>query len=108
MSVTTMEPRYTSDGQGMLRQDRGVFVLHLEGTEEQMARQHAELLHAEIRQGILPFAAQMLTAHLQPGGDLLSRVGRRLGRALLESLCLTVARNMPAEYRRMFHTLIDW
>jgi hypothetical protein len=70
-----------------------------------MARQHAELLGAEIRQGILPFAARMLTAHLQTAGDLPTRAINRVGRALLESFCLTVARNMPAAYRRAFHTL---
>ncbi len=44
----------------MLRRDAGLYVLHLQGTGAQMARQHGELLAREIRSGALPFMASFL------------------------------------------------
>jgi len=97
------EPRFTANRRGMLRHDAGVRVLHLEGSDEEMARQHAELLADDIRAGALPFMAGFLSRHVEAGGSLAARLGAGLLGRGLDLLCLLVARNLPLAQRRPFH-----
>ncbi|MBI5481492.1 MAG: hypothetical protein HY906_21725 [Deltaproteobacteria bacterium] len=102
MSDTT-EPRYTADRRAMARCDAGVRVLHLEGTDEEMARQHAELLQAEIRTGALPFMAGFLSRNVAGGETLAARLGAGLLGRGVDLLCTLVAHNLPLAQRRPFH-----
>ena len=104
MTATT-EPRLTADRRAMARCDAGVWVLHLEGSDEEMARQHAELLGAEIRAGALRHMAGYLSRAVEGGDTLAARVGARLLGRGLDWLCARVARNLPLAQRRPFHAL---
>ncbi len=107
MSARLEPPRYTSDGAAMLRVDAGLRVLHLQGSAEDMARQHGELLGPEIRAGGLPFMAGFLRSQLGGARGPWARLSARAQIAGVESLCRAVARNAPTEMRRAFAALAD-
>ncbi|MDY0004505.1 MAG: C45 family peptidase [Polyangia bacterium] len=90
-------PRYTSDGRGMLRRDAGVYVLHLQGSDEDMARQHGELLAAEIRQGAIPFMAGYLPGQIHDESFPWPFVW--LARQSLELLTRFIGGRLPREHR---------
>lgn len=97
--------RRSSDRRGSLRWDAGIAVLHLEGTDLEMARQHGELLAEEIREGALPFMAGFLSAQVRNGSGVLARLASRAKGRALEALCRRVARNAPADLRAAFHAM---
>jgi len=67
----------------MLRRDADVYVLHLQGTREEIARQHGELLRDEIQKGVVPLMANFLAQQLKDDSGLVSRVKSRAIEALL-------------------------
>ena len=103
--MATIEPRLTADRRAMARCDAGVWVLHLQGSDEEMARQHAELLAQEIRAGALPFMAGYLSRAVAGGDSFVERLGAGLLGRGLDYLCARVARNLPLAQRRPFHLL---
>lgn len=98
-------PRYTADRKAMCRRDGGVFVLHLQGTEREMARQHGELLAPEIRLGVLPFMARFLELHLNKQSTWMTKWTNLLKRTLVHQLAAAIARNMAPTERKAFHAL---
>jgi hypothetical protein len=104
MTATT-EPRLTADRRAMARCDAGVWVLHLQGSAEEMARQHAELLPDEIRAGALRHMAGYLSRAVDDGDTFASRLGAGLLGRGLDWLCGRVGRNLPLAQRRPFHVL---
>jgi Acyl-coenzyme A:6-aminopenicillanic acid acyl-transferase len=102
-----LPPIYTANGMGMLRRDADVYVLHLQGTREEMARQHGELLRDEIRKGVLPLMANFLAQQLKGESDILSRIKSSLVGMGLTGLSRYVARNAPAELRRELHKVAE-
>lgn len=68
-----------ADGRGMCRKDGGVWVLHLQGSEEEMVRQHGELLKGEIRAGVLPFMARFLHLHMKEESAFFGKLSSNQG-----------------------------
>lgn len=99
-------PRFSSDGKGMLRKDEGICVLHLMGSDNEMARQHGELLATEIRQGVLPWMAGMFRLHIGRPSGRLDRMTSDLVGFLLDSLCASLSRNMPSSMMEPFHEMV--
>jgi hypothetical protein len=105
--VASTEPRRTVDRRAMARCDAGVWVLHLEGTDEQMARQHAELLREEIRAGALPYMSGYLSRAVAGGDGVAARLGAGLLGRGLDWLCTRVARNLPRAQRLPFYVVAE-
>ncbi|MFH2006001.1 MAG: C45 family autoproteolytic acyltransferase/hydrolase [bacterium] len=101
--IERQEPRFTRDGQGMVRRDGRIYVLHLQGSDDEMARQHGELLGPEIRAGVMPLMARFLGEQVRDDTDLTSRLLSTFGSAAIDLLSLVLARNTPRELRRAFH-----
>jgi hypothetical protein len=89
----------------MLRIDEGVYVLHLQGTEPEMAAQHGELMAAEIRQGIIPFMAKMIRMHVEHDTTLVSKLTSRTKAFLIDRLAVALSRNTPPVDREAFQSL---
>jgi len=94
--------RFSRDGQGSLRKKGKLNVLHLRGTDAQMAAQHAELLREEARHGLLPFMAGYLIGHVKHQKRGLERL---VTKSLVEGLCRHVAGHMPKKQLRAFHMM---
>jgi hypothetical protein len=103
----TTEPRTTADRRAMARCDAGVWVLHLQGTDDEMARQHAELLATQVRAGALPFMAGYLSRNVAGGDGPLDRALAALLGGGLDHLCRRVARNLPLAQRRPFYLVAE-
>ena len=101
-----VKPRYTNDGRGMLRRDGGVYVLHVSGSEKEMARQHGELLAAEIGQGMVPFASKILKIK-SPDPSMVSGLLARIFQFGLGLVTRRLISNLPAWYRNVCQALAD-
>jgi hypothetical protein len=91
----------------MVRRDADVYVLHLQGTRDEMARQHGELLRDEIRDGVLPFMSDFLARQIQDDSDVLSRILSSLLGVGLTALTRIVAANTPDQIRRELHIVAE-
>jgi len=91
----------------MVRRDADVYVLHLQGTRDEMARQHGELLRDEIRHGVLPFMADFLEKQVKGDADVLSRILSGLVGMGLKGLSRIVASNTPHQLRGELHIVAE-
>ena len=90
------------DGKAWLRKTGNINVLHLQGTTQEMAMQHVQLLTKESREGLLPFMAEYLVGHVKHQQTGLEQL---LTRGLVEGICRKVASGMPAQELRAFHAI---
>lgn len=104
---TPQPPTYTADGQGMLRRDAGIYVLHLQGTRDAMARQHGELLAPEIREGVLPFMSDFLEKQVADDSSVIARLLSKVVGMGLTTLSRIVASNTPDQIRGELHIVAE-
>ena len=94
----------SSDGKATLRNDQGILVLHLSGTDVEMARQHGELLSAEIAAGMLPLLVPMF-GQVASNNSFAERVQNRLASFGFSLLCRKISANLPKQYKRVYREL---
>ncbi len=93
---------FSGDGKGTVRRKAGVYVLHMQGTDVQMAEQHAQLLGPQAKNGLLPFMANYLTGHIKRQKHGIQRL---VANSVVEGLCRHVARHMPKGQMQAFYRL---
>lgn len=93
---------FSKDGRASVRLEGRLNVLHLQGTDMEMAAQHAELLQQQAAHGLLPFMAGYLVGHVKHQKKGLERL---VTKAVVEGLCRHVAKHMPMGQLRAFYTL---
>lgn len=99
------EIHFSEDGKGMCRRDGSISVLHLQGSETEMARQHGELLRPEIRLGVLPFMARFLRLHLEKKSSFFSGLSTKLKESFVDYIALSITKNMDPTERAAFREL---
>lgn len=92
----------SSDGKASVRRAGRLNVLHMQGTDMEMAGQHAELLQKEATAGLLPFMAGYLTGHVKHQKKGLDKL---ITKGVVDGICRKVAKNMPRGQLQAFYRL---
>lgn len=98
-----------SYGPAVLHHKKGIRVLHLYGTEEEMAYQHGSLLKEDIPQGAAGYLAHKFENEVRRDGPLknsplLQEIAIRLGHAVIFNRLI---RQIPEEERKIIRALSE-